>query len=243
MKLSTYHQQSRDTWHSLVLVMPLFVLYQIGVMWTGGVRNGVDFMTDMLWWAVGGELTYYLGVHVGVLALMVIAALMLRNKERLRLRVWPAVVAESAVYAFFFGAAIVAIMDALGLSALLSVGLSVGGEASVLDNLVLSAGAGLYEELVFRLGLMGAMLWLGHRVVGWPRWWAALWAVVLSSLIFSAVHHMGPLGEAFELGVFVFRAIAGVLLALIFYLRGFAVAVYTHALYDVLVLVILASGG
>lgn len=239
MNLRTYHEQSRDTWNSLVLVMPLFVLYQIGVLMTGGVRNGVDFMTDTLWWASGGDLRIYLGINLAILGAMAVVAAVLRNKRRLPFRVWPTIVLESALYAFFFGAAIVAIMDALGLSALLMVGLNVGEQGSVLDNVVLSVGAGVYEELVFRLGLMGGMLWLGHRVIGWPRWWAALWAVVLSSLIFSAVHHIGPMGEIFELGVFVFRAIAGVLLAMIFYLRGFAVAVYTHALYDVLVLVIL----
>ncbi|WP_158542679.1 CPBP family glutamic-type intramembrane protease [Lujinxingia litoralis] len=239
MNLSAYHHQSRDTWHSLVLVMPLFVIYQLGVLWSGGVRNGVDFMTDTLWWAAGGELSTYLAIHLGALVVMALAVWVLRKKRRLQLRVWPAVVAESAVYALFFGAAVVGIMDALGLSALLSIGLALGPEASVFQNLVLSIGAGLYEELVFRLLLMGGLLWVGRRALGWPGWWAALWAVVISSVIFSAVHHLGPLGDAFELGVFMYRVIAGALLALIFYLRGFAVAVYTHALYDVLVLVIL----
>jgi hypothetical protein len=54
---------------------------------------------------------------------------------------------------------------------------------------------------------------------------------------FSAVHHLGPYGDKLLLGVFTFRVLAGLLFGLLFWFRGFAVAVYTHALYDVLVLV------
>src|SRR5690554_5236725 len=58
--LASYHRASRDVWASLIMVMPLFIAYQLGVMATGGIRNGVDFMTDVIWWGVGGELGNYL---------------------------------------------------------------------------------------------------------------------------------------------------------------------------------------
>jgi membrane protease YdiL (CAAX protease family) len=102
----------------------------------------------------------------------------------------------------------------------------------------LSIGAGLYEELVFRLILMGGMFWAGVRGLNWPGWLSAIAALLISSLAFSAVHHVGSLGEPFVLGVFMFRFFAGIVLAVIFYARGFAVAVYTHAIYDVIVLVL-----
>ena len=100
--------------------------------------------------------------------------------------------------------------------------------------LVISAGAGFHEELIFRLILMGGLAWLLTGVTGQRRAW--LIALVVSSLAFSIAHHIGPAGEAFTFGAFVYRALAGAFFAVVYQVRGFAVAVWTHALYDVYVL-------
>ena len=228
--LRAYLRQSRDLLTSLVLVVPLFVAYQIGVLTTGGVRNGVDFMTDALLLVTGRDLGLYLAVNASILLALLALIAGLRKRGSFHPRIFPFVLIESAFYALFFGSAVVAMARLLGLDVLLSVG-------SRTNALVLSIGAGLYEELVFRLFLMGGLFIVATRAFKVPGWLAALLAVVLSSLVFSAVHHVGTLGEAFTVAAFVFRFLAGVLLAAIFYLRGFAVAVYTHALYDVLVMV------
>ena len=111
---------------------------------------------------------------------------------------------------------------------------------SFIQKIVLSLGArALYEETVFRLLGVGGMFWALGKVFKerWPRWARALAAVLLTSFVFSAIHYIGALGDAFTLGSFLFRFFAGVLLAVLFYLRGFAVAVYTHAIYDIIVMV------
>ena len=64
-------------------------------------------------------------------------------------------------------------------------------------------------------------------IVGW------FIALAVSSVIFSAVHYLPPLGDAFTLSSFVFRVLCGVAFALVFQLRGFALAAWTHTLYDV----------
>ena len=56
-------------------------------------------------------------------------------------------------------------------------------------------------------------------------------------MIFSAIHYIGPMSDAFQLPSFLFRLVLGLVLTLIFATRGFAAAVWTHALYDVWVLV------
>ena len=48
-------------------------------------------------------------------------------------------------------------------------------------------------------------------------------------------HHVGPHGESFAFDAFVYRALAGVFFGIVYHLRGFAVAVWSHALYDVYV--------
>ena len=64
------------------------------------------------------------------------------------------------------------------------------------------------------------------------------WAAVASSLLFSAVHYVGPYADAWTPFSFAFRFLAGMVFAALYAVRSFAVAVYTHALYDVLVLVL-----
>ncbi|MDH5753495.1 MAG: CPBP family glutamic-type intramembrane protease, partial [Deltaproteobacteria bacterium] len=65
---------------------------------------------------------------------------------------------------------------------------------------------------------------------------AALAAVILSALLFSWVHYIGPFGDPLELSSFMFRFIAGLLFSGLYYWRGFAVTAYTHALYDIRVI-------
>ena len=60
-------------------------------------------------------------------------------------------------------------------------------------------------------------------------------AAVVGAVVFSAVHHIGAFGDPFTLPVFTFRFLFGLALNAVFLLRGFALAAWTHALYDVLV--------
>ena len=95
-------------------------------------------------------------------------------------------------------------------------------------------GAGIYEETLFRLVLFSGLRWLLARVeIPWPGpgWLAAL----ISALLFSAAHNIGPYGEAFQPFVFAFRVLAGLYFVALYQLRGFGVAVGAHAGYDVLV--------
>jgi hypothetical protein len=66
---------------------------------------------------------------------------------------------------------------------------------------------------------------------------AGVFAVALGALIFSAFHYIGPYGDPLELGSFVFRMIGGLVFSAMFLLRGFGITAWTHALYDVLLLV------
>ena len=82
--------------------------------------------------------------------------------------------------------------------------------------------------------LMGGLAWLLTGITGKKRAWMI--ALVVSSVVFSLAHHIGPSGEAFTFAAFVYRMLAGAFFALVYQVRGFAVAAWTHALYDVFVL-------
>jgi hypothetical protein len=106
--------------------------------------------------------------------------------------------------------------------------------ASVWPAVLGFVGAGVYEELLFRLLLVPPVC-LGAARLGMVRWLSIAGAVVLTSLAFSAAHYLGPQGEHFETFSFMFRFTAGAMFALLFVFRGFGIAAGTHALYDIFV--------
>jgi hypothetical protein len=228
---------SRNLLTSLVLVLPLLIVYHLGVLWTlrsSGMLNGADFVTVFLRGTLhlgeGGYLAFF-GV---VLALFFAALVALKKKQPFNPRIFLPVLLESAIYALSMGSLIILVMTkVLHISPQLAAGLHQMGVGA---RFVMSLGAGVYEETVFRLALLGGLVAIAEKVLHWRRWLALVVAFALSSIAFSAVHHIPPYGDPLALGVFTFRVLAGVCFGLLFWFRGFAVAVYTHALYDVYVL-------
>ena len=103
-------------------------------------------------------------------------------------------------------------------------------------------GAGVYEEVLFRLCLIPVAYGL-LRTLLIPRRPAMLLAVLTTSILFSAAHYVGPAADQLTLFSFVFRATAGVFFALLFVLRGFGITVGSHAAYDLFVGVLIPTIG
>jgi hypothetical protein len=104
----------------------------------------------------------------------------------------------------------------------------------------MSLGAGFYEEAVFRVGLYGAgaalLLFLFNVSSAAYKFILRMVWATLAACIFSGWHYVGDLSESFDLTTFSFRAVCGLVFTLIYQFRGFAPAVWTHALYDLWVL-------
>lgn len=236
----SYWEDSRSHRYSLLFALPLLLLYELltfvaPVRLQGGVvRNGADVILTGLFTALFG----FRGPMV-FMALVIGVALVLVWRDRrsgpLRLSYFGRMLVESAVLAVIFGIVVgVATVQLLGpLRALAAGADGIGGSA--LERLTLSLGAGLYEELLFRV-LLVALLANGLRLLGFARTSAAIGAVVVGALLFSAFHHVGPLGEPLRLDAFVFRALAGLAFSALYLTRGFGITAWTHALYDVAVL-------
>ncbi len=120
----------------------------------------------------------------------------------------------------------------------------VGPGQSLLANIVTGIGAGIYEELVFRLILICLLMLLFQDVLGLTHIKAIILSVLISAALFSAHHHVifvdGQLGQtaAFNWTEFSFRTIAGIYFAILFSIRGFGVTAGTHAFYDIIATII-----
>lgn len=235
MAASRYFTQSRAPRYSLLFALPLLLAYE-GLAWfltdpaEGGLRNGADVIIKSLFLALGGQR--------GLLAFEVLLAgvgvwLVVRDWHRqpgpLRPAVFGGMLLESAVLAVLVGMVVGRATNSL--LQMLAV-----GKAAALDlpnQLMISLGAGIYEELLFRVVLVGALAAAGTRLMGWAPRTAGVVAALVGALIFSAFHYVGAYGDSLELPSFLFRFLAGLVFSGIYLLRGFGIAAWSHALYDV----------
>jgi hypothetical protein len=207
-----------DLGASLVLIFPLVLAYEIGVLFAGQV-NGADLVTRAML-AAAGSRTAYLAIYAAIAAGYLIWIRSTRRWDTLGLAHAGPVVLEAALYALSLGALVSLIVDRM-----LGLGLT-------LPSVISAIGAGVHEELVFRLALIAGLVALVRHLGG--RLAVAI-AIAVSSLAFAAAHHLGRLGEPWTAHAFAFRAVAGAVFGAIFWFRSLAHAVYAHVLYDVLV--------
>lgn len=224
-----YLEWSRHPAVGLFAVLPLWVVYELlRLRLSPSERNGAELWLLHAVHRFGADA--HLLLSIAFCLLMVLAARSLIRDQVPWLRVAAVIALEGTVYALLLGP--VAAELTTSASRVLVAGDS--PETMLLvANLVGSLGAGIFEELVFRLGLMSALVWIGLRAVrAWslPRWSAGVFAVLVSALVFSWFHHL--CGEPFERTRFVFRTMAGILLGLLMWGRGYGVCVYTHCIYN-----------
>ena len=113
-------------------------------------------------------------------------------------------------------------------------------QSLLLVDVVTGIGAGIYEELIFRLILIRLLMLLFQHLFGMEKKAAAILSVVISAVLFSVHHHIffanGQFhqGDVFTVGKFIFRALAGAYFAVLYAVRGFGITAGTHAFYNIL---------
>ena len=222
-----YLEESRDPATGFLFILPLLLIYELGL---------VLLRSDVVNWAHGVVSLVFrvFGRAEPVLFAAVVAVLMvlsLRRAHRLRveLDLYGLMLAESFVYAGALGL----VCSVAARHMLLT---SAGSPQAVLArDLVLSVGAGVYEEFLFRVVVLGTVYTVLKRVVRLKPSLAAFAAILVSSALFAGCHHIGPYGEPFEMVRVSYRFAMGTAFAAIYIYRGLGIVVYTHALYDVFV--------
>lgn len=231
----SYLSATRHPWPCLVFLVPLLGIYECGVAWLGGsnaenIRNGADkWLRD------------YIG-NAGFNPLLVVPTAII-----LMLAIWTAwrwKDRPERVLATVFGMALESLMFAGALFLIASnfnsilghygIPLSIEDSRDKASKFIMYVGAGIYEEVLFRLILCAGLATLLNFVLV-PRIVAVPMAIIASSILFSLAHYAPSNGETFQQTTFLFRVFAGMFFAIIFWWRGFGVAAGSHAAYDVIV--------
>ena len=215
----------------LALTLPIFIAYHLGVVFLN-IRNASDVVTAVLMQLAEGNKAVYLLITLGIGVVFATVFGILGRGHAFKLTKFVQIAIEGVAYAFL-----------MRLAGSFVVGEMFAGKITIhgFPGFIMSLGAGFYEELTYRFLLFGVgsyvlrtLLFAKGTLRGSIMSWG--WAVVAAG-VFSAMHYIGPMSDNFELKSFVFRWVLGMVLTLIFVFRGFAAAVWSHAFYDVWVMV------
>lgn len=249
---NSYTERTSRPIYALLYLLGFLVFYEIGIFfiqpealtqsliqpegqvvafyWVRMVLQWLGFSTRMTW------------IAAPLMVIVILLALQVTSKSSWRVR-W-------GDFVLMTGECILLSVPLIVLSLLLNRAVSepnaaasaaeaVGGNSLLMD-IVTGIGAGIYEELVFRLVLICLLMLLFQDVFGLRKATAVFWSVVISAVAFSIHHHFfyanGQLyrGDTFTIGKFMFRALAGVYFAVLYAVRGFGVTAGTHAFYNIL---------
>ena len=241
--IQTYWLTSRAPRYSLLFALPLLIFYQVlaalappgpGGM---GVRNGADVILEsvFIWLAGAWGPRLFMLCLIGVGAWL-IAKDVRANRGSLTPTVLGGMLLESVSLSLVFGVVVGGLTAALLGTPPPPLAIGHAQTLSRSTMLMLSIGAGIYEELLFRVVLVGLLAWGAAKLLGWRPLGAGIAATILGALIFSAFHYIGPYGDPLDVYSFVFRTIAGLFFSGLYLLRGFGITAWTHALYDVFLL-------
>jgi hypothetical protein len=217
---------------SLVFLAPLLVFYVIGLLW---VRPDLAAGADILIRQGLG----WLGV-TGAMAPTWMVVLILLVWHLLRRDPWEiswGLVGQMAAEAVLLAVPLLVLLAVFHMASHSAVLLAIGPVHDArgwLDLAMSCIGAGIFEELLFRLLMVGAVLGLVRPFLGKDSAGSVVAVVLISAAVFSGAHVLDH-PDRFAWGQFLYRSAAGVYLGFVFFYRGFGVAAGTHILFNLVI--------
>ena len=229
----SYLLKSKTSFYSFLFTLPLFFLYEINILFLSWddilvIRNGADFLMRNILESFDIYGLYGLGL-VFFLGLLVTYIFFIKEDQQQEINVnfLFIMLAESMLWSvvlyFLLFKFMVLLMNPVG--------------KTILQQVTLAIGAGIYEEFLFRVLLIAGLSGILGFVFMWDKTFKNIIAVVLSGGIFSAFHFMGEYGDFFSMELFLIRFFAGLILGVLYMYRGFGITAYTHSIYDLIVLI------
>lgn len=234
--LQNYFSSTHSLLYSYLISLPLLLLYEVLIYLSQPdpshvVRVSVDIWIKTLFSYVGPNVVSLTLIFVSLLGVFILY----RERNRLstlKLSYFFSMLIEASAYAF-----LLALLISSAIAALFQIIPGSPVESlSVLQQLALSLGAGIYEELFFRVILVSVLLFAFQYFFA-RKSVAYVLSMIVAAAIFSFAHYVGALGDSFTMSSFLFRFLFGLALNAIYIWRGFGMAAWTHAIYDLMVIV------
>ena len=230
--MNSYWRSTRSPLYSFLFTIPLFLIYEIGIFLTSSddmfvLRNGADALMRQILATFGIAGLYWVGA---IFFIGFIITFILQRKyweeTQIHSNYFLLMMVESVVWSvliyFLMTNVYLLLMNPTG--------------SMLVQQVTLAVGAGIYEEFLFRVLLIAGISVILGFIFQWSdksRNWAAM---VIAAGIFSSFHFIGEYGDFFSFNIFMVRFLAGIALGTLYFLRGFGITAWSHAVYDLIVL-------
>jgi hypothetical protein len=230
-KSAGYFQRAEAPLASLLFLLPLIVLYELGTRYISasthqGEQRIIAYSMLQQFFALFGATGRYLPA-LAVVGILITWHIARQDPWEARWGTVAGMLVESFVLALPL------ILMGFVAARYWSLAASRIAPSSLI---VLSIGAGIYEELVFRLMALTILHLLLIDILAMKKGVAYLLMVCISSMLFAGYHYLGA--ETFVWQTFVFRTAAGLYFGAIFVFRGFGITAGSHAAYDVIIVLL-----
>ena len=226
--IKDYFRKSSSPLYSFIITLPIFLTYELGIFWMRNIefnyiQNGADVLIEQAILRLGFDVIYVSSI-IFLFVLLIIIYYQKHHFNSLSISrpYLGAMFLESIVYAIilFFLMGNLYLMDV--------------STNDLYCNIILSLGAGIYEELIFRVLLIYVFYQSIKFLFRLSKFSTNFYAVILSAILFSSFHFIGA--ESFNQEAFAVRFIAGIFLAFLYVQRGFGITAITHSFYDIFVI-------
>ncbi|MEC9455389.1 MAG: CPBP family intramembrane glutamic endopeptidase [Candidatus Neomarinimicrobiota bacterium] len=229
--IKDYFRKSSSPLYSFIITLPIFLTYELGIFWMRNIefnyiQNGADVLIEQAILRLGFDVIYVSSI-IFLFVLLIIIYYQKHHFNSLSISrpYLGAMLLESIVYAsiLFFLMGNLYLMDV--------------STNDFYCNIILSLGAGIYEELIFRVLLIYVFYQSIKFLFRLGKFSTNFYAIILSAILFSSFHFIGA--ESFNQEAFAVRFIAGIFLAFLYVQRGFGITAITHSFYDIFVIFLL----
>lgn len=234
---TSYWHLSRSPFYSFVFTLPFFALYEIATLTLNEdqlfhIRNGADVLLRQFF-AIFGDW----GIHALNIVFIVgfVVCFLLQKSRRQMTTVRGAYLMQMLTEGLLWGGVLYVFMKVAPTL------LSFPSGRSLIQQMTLAVGAGLYEEFLFRVVAIFLLVTIIGAILKWERRWCTFAAVIISAILFASFHYVGDFGEIFILKTFLLRTIAGLFLGIVYIFRGFGITALAHMSYDFIVVSIITT--
>ena len=228
MLLKDYLVITKDQFYNIILIFPILLAYEaLGLVVNHDspfeLRNGADVLLKNFFLSFGSYGKYFLGFFIFYLTFFIFHV---GKKKIIKHNLRVSYLLLMIVEGIFFGTILFVCLSEFFY--IFSIGYA---KSEALPNLYLAIGAGIFEELIFRLFPLGIIYFFIIKIFPKP-YFVCILLTIFSSFFFSIFHYIGFYGEPFLWSTFFIRFLGAIYLCVIFSLRGFGICVISHIIYN-----------
>jgi len=226
-----YWSYTRSPLYSFLFTIPLFLIYEIGILLTSSddmyaMRNGADALIRQLLSTLGLYGFYWIG---SLFLLGVLVVYFFHEKY------WEKIDVHGKYLIFMMFESMAWSVVLYQIMANMHIVLMQPSGVTLIQQITLAVGAGIYEEILFRVILIIGISSILGFIFRWKSRLKNWSAMVVSAGIFSSFHFIGEYGDYFSFDIFIIRFFAGIVLGLLYFIRGFGITAWTHSIYDLII--------